>query len=307
LSPTPIKHILVIGAGTMGQQIGLQCAMYGFNVTLYDIEQDILQNALQRINTYAGELTTSGRLSDKEAEAALDRITISTDPAEAASQADLVSESIPEDPALKQDVFRLFNTHCPPHTIFTTNTSSLVPSMIAEATGRPAQFAALHFHQPVWVANLVDVMPHPGTSADTVTLLENFARQIGQIPIVLNKENYGYVFNAMYNSLNREAITLAANGVASVEDIDRAWMIVMKVPVGPMGMLDVVGLETAWHITDYWAKLLNDPQLKANAAFLKTYVDRGWLGVKTGRGFYSYPDPAYAQPGFLEGDGPGGK
>lgn len=173
--------------------------------------------------------------------------------------------------------------------------------MIAEATRRPAQFAALHFHQPVWTVNLVDVMPHSGTSADTLTQLEDFARQIGQIPIVLNKENYGYVFNAMYNSLNQEAITLAANGIASVEDINRAWMIVMKMPIGPMGMLDVVGIETAWHITDHWAKLLNDSQLKTNATFLKTYVDRGWLGVKTGRGFYSYPDPAYAQLGFLEG------
>lgn len=298
------KHVLVIGAGTMGQQIGLQCAMHGFNVTIYDIDQNILDNALKQINIFAGELTTSGRLNAADAEAALARIATSTDPAEAASHADIVSESIPEDPALKRDVFQLFNTHCPAHTIFTTNTSSLVPSMIADATGRPALFAALHFHQPVWSANLVDVMPHPGTSPDTVTQVENFARQIGQIPIVLNKENHGYVFNAMYNALNGAAISLAARGVASVEDIDRAWMTVMKTPVGPMGLLDVVGLETVWHITNHWANVSNDPELKASAAFLKTYVDQGWLGVKTGRGFYSYPDPAYAQPGFLEGGEP---
>ncbi len=299
-----LKHVLVIGAGTMGQQIGLQCAMHGFNVTIYDIDQNVLDNALKQINVFAGELTASGRLNAAGVETVLARIATSTDPAEAASQADIVSESIPEDPALKRDVFHLFNTHCPAHTIFTTNTSSLVPSMIADATGRPALFAALHFHQPVWLANLVDVMPHPGTSPDTVAQIENFARQIGQIPIVLNKENHGYVFNAMYNSLNRAAITLAARGVASVEDIDRAWMIVMKTPVGPMGMLDVVGLETVWHIVNHWANVLNDPESQANAAFLKTYVDQGWLGVKTGRGFYSYPDPAYAQPGFLEGGEP---
>jgi 3-hydroxybutyryl-CoA dehydrogenase len=301
LSLTSIKHILVIGAGTMGQQIGLQCAMHGFDVTLYDIELDALQTALKTIEGYAGGLAEAGRLSAGEAEAALARIATTTDPQEAATGADLVSESVPEDPALKGKVFAQFNALCPPHTIFTTNTSSLVPSLIAEATGRPAQFAALHFHQPVWDANLADVMPHPGTSADTLAQLEAFARQIGQVPIVLGKENYGYVFNAMYNALNREAITLAANGVASVEDIDRAWMVVMKMPVGPLGMLDVVGLETAWHITDYWANTLGDPQLQTNAAFLKTYVDKGWLGVKTGRGFYTYPDPAYAQPDFLEG------
>jgi len=302
LSPTTIKHVLVVGAGTMGQQIGLQCAMHGFDVTLYDVDPDALQTALLAVDAYAAGLREAGQLSAEQAEAALARITAATDPAQAAAQADLVSESVPEDPQLKGKVFAQFNALCPPHTIFTTNTSSLVPSMIAEATGRPGQFAALHFHQPVWTANLVDVMPHPGTSAETLAQVEAFARQIGQIPIVLNKENYGYVFNAMYNALNREAITLAANGVASVEDIDRAWMVVMKAPAGPMGMLDIVGLETAWHITDYWANLLDDPQLKKNAAFLKEYVDKGWLGVKTGRGFYSYPDPAFAQPGFLEGE-----
>ena len=300
LPPTAINRVLVIGAGTMGQQIGLQCAMYALKVTLYDIEPAALENALERISVYAGELTAAGRLSDEDASDALARIRITTDPAEAANEADLLSESVPEDPALKQEVFRLFDRHCPPHTLFTTNSSSLVPSLLAEATGRPGQFAALHFHQPVWQANLVDVMPHPGTSSKTVEQLEVFARQIGQIPITLKEENYGYVFNAMYNALNREAVTLAANGVASVEDIDRSWMVVMKMPVGPLGMLDVVGLETAWHITDYWANLLGDPQLQVNAAYLKKYVEKGWLGVKTGRGFYSYPTPAFSQPGFLE-------
>lgn len=299
LPQTAINRVLIVGAGTMGQQIGLQCAMHALEVTLYDNEAAALQNALKRISVYAGELITSGRLSDDDASEALARITITADPLQAARDCDLLSESVPEDPALKQEVFRLFDRHCPPHTLFTTNSSSLVPSLLAEATGRPAQFAALHFHQPVWQANLVDVMPHPGTSSETIERLQTFARRIGQIPITLQKENHGYVFNAMYNALNREAITLAANGVASVEDIDRSWMVVIKMPVGPLGMLDVVGLETAWHITDYWANVLGDPQLQVNAAFLKEYVDKGWLGVKSGRGFYSYPDPAYAQPGFL--------
>ena len=303
MSPPPIENVLVVGAGTMGQQIGLQCAAHGFQVTLYDIEQDLLQNALARIQAYAEEMRKSGRLSAGEVDAALARIATTTDPAEAGAAADLLSESVPEDPALKAEVFRLFHEHCPPHTLFTTNTSTLVPSLFAEATGRPAQFAALHFHQPVWQANLVDIMPHPGTAGEVVDRLESFARQIDQIPIVLEKENYGYVFNAMYQSLNRAAITLAANGVASVDDIDRSWMAVMGMPIGPLGMLDVVGLETVWKITDHWATLLDDPQLQANAAYLKEYVDRGWLGVQSGRGFYTYPDPAYAQPGFLEGDG----
>jgi 3-hydroxybutyryl-CoA dehydrogenase len=127
-----------------------------------------------------------------------------------------------------------------------------------------------------------------------------FARRIGQVPIELRRESNGYVFNAMYSALNRAAITLAQQGVASIEDIDRAWMYVTKAPVGPLGALDAVGLDTTWAITDYWAQALDDEQLRANAAFLKAYLDRGELGVKSGRGFYTYPDPAYARPGFIE-------
>jgi len=296
-----IQRILIVGAGTMGQQIGLQCAMHGYQVTIYDIDPAMLETATAQIKTYAAHLVTAGHLSEVEAGAALARISTNGDPAEAA-QADLLSESVPEEPELKARVLAQFNQLCPLHTIFTTNTSMLLPSMFAEATGRPAQFAALHFHQVVWESNVVDIMPHPGTAPETVALLQAFAKRIGQIPIVLQKEHNGYVFNSMLSALNRAAISLAAEGVASIEDIDRAWMGVMKTPIGPMGILDVIGLKTAWDITDYWARTLDDPELQKNAVFLKKYVDQGQLGVKTGRGFYSYPDPAYQQPGFLEGE-----
>jgi len=218
----------------------------------------------------------------------------------AAAEVDLVSESVPEDPELKGRVLGQFNELCPQRTIFTTNSSTLLPSMFAAATGRPDRFAALHFHIPVWSSNVVDVMPHPGTSAETTELLLAFARRIGQIPIRLRKENFGYVFNALYTAINREALTLVTNGIASVEDVDRAWIGIMKMPIGPFGMLDGVGLDTVWHITDYWARQLGDPQIRANADFVRTYLDRGRLGVKSGAGFYDYPDPAYAAPGFLE-------
>lgn len=108
----------------------------------------------------------------------------------------------------------------------------------------------------------------------------------------------------MYGALNTAAIGLAQQGVASIEDIDRAWMHITKAPVGPLGALDAVGLDTAFTITDYWARRLGDEQLRANAAYLKGYVDRGALGVKAGRGFYTYPDPAYARPGFIESPEP---
>jgi 3-hydroxybutyryl-CoA dehydrogenase len=296
-----IRRIFVIGSGTMGQQIGLQCAMHAYDVILYDIAPEALQTASDQIKMYAAALIGQNRLTQNEAENALARIRFTSNPQDAA-MVDLVSESVPEDPPLKARVFAEFNQICPPHTIFTTNTSTLIPSMFANATGRPEQFAALHFHTYVWDSNVVDIMPHPGTSPETVELLHAFAKRIGQIPILIHKENYQYVFNAMLGALNTAALKLAADGVAAVEDIDRAWMGVMKTPIGPFGIMDVVGLNTVWDITQYWATVTGDAQLQSNADFLKRYVDQELLGVKTGKGFYKYPDPAYGSPGFLTGE-----
>lgn len=286
-----IRRVLVVGAGTMGRQISLQCATHGYNVTLYDIAQEALEAATRQLKEYAAFLVSWGRLTQQEADAALTRITTTTKAREAAAQSDLLSESVPEDPKLKCNVFAKFNKLCPPHTIFTTNSSELMPSLMAEKTGRPDKFAALHFHQHVWEANVADIMPHPGTSHATIRLIKAFAESIGQIPIVLKKEHPAYVFNNMLNALNGAALELAVNNVASIEDIDRAWMGVMKTMVGPFGILDFVGLDLAWHITDMFAKLSGDPQIQARADFLKQYVDKGWLGVKSGRGFYNYANP----------------
>jgi 3-hydroxybutyryl-CoA dehydrogenase len=294
-----VRRVLVVGSGTMGLQIGLQCATHGYDVAMYDLEPAALDTGARRLRASADELVAAGRIGSTTRDQALGRVTWTSDPAAAAAEADILSESVPEDPALKGRVLGQFNALCPSRTIFTTNTSTLLPSAFAAASGRPDRFAALHFHTPVWQSNVVDVMPLPGTAPETTDLLWAFARKIGQIPILVRKESPGYVFNAMYNAVNREAITLAANGVASVEDVDRAWMAIFKMPVGPFGMLDGVGLDTVWHITDYWAGVSGDAQLRRNAAFLKGYVDRGCLGVKSGEGFYRYPGPAYARPDFV--------
>jgi 3-hydroxybutyryl-CoA dehydrogenase len=266
---------------------------------MYDIAEDMLETAKKRLDKLAKSYISAGRLTEETAAAAKTKINMTTDAQAAGEHADFVSESVPEDPELKGKVFAQFNEICPAHTIFTTNTSSLVPSMFAEATGRPERLAAFHFHD-TRVTNIVDIMPHPQTSAEVVELIEAFAVRIGQIPIMLKKENFGYVFNALIMELFKSAQTLAANDVASIEDVDRAWMGVMHTPVGPFGIMDSIGIDTVWKVTDYWAKIVKDPQQIANAAFMKPYVDKGDLGEKTGKGFYSYPDPAYANPDFVD-------
>ena len=295
-----IKRVLILGAGTMGQQIGLQCAMYGYEVVYYDLTQEILDKALKRVSKLGSWFVSSGVLTEEKLRQTLARISATPDPVKAAQNTDLVSESVPEDPQLKGKIFAQFNKLCPERTIFTTNTSMLVPSMFAAATGRPEKLVALHFHD-TRSTNVVDVMPHPGTAPEVTQLVHDFAVSIGQIVIVLHRESNGYVFNTMLSSLFTSALTLASRDVTGIEDIDRAWMGVMHTPMGPFGIMDQIGLSTVWTITDYWAKKTGDPQAQANADFLKQYVDRGHLGFKTNCGFYSYPNPAYTDEKFLSG------
>lgn len=295
-----IKKILILGAGTMGHQIGFVCATHGYEVVLYDIRQEGLDAAMDKVAKLARRFVKIGRLDQGQADAALALMSCTTDPEEAAKDADLISESVPESPELKGKIFAQMNELCPERCIFTTNTSTLVPSMFAEATGRPDRLVALHFHD-VSLTNVVDIMPHPGTSEETLALVEDFAKAIGQVAIVLQKENSGYVFNAMLSEWFRSAQTLASKEVADPMDIDRAWMGVMNAPIGPFGVMDTIGLDTVFTITDFWAKKLGDPQSAMNAAFMKGFVDKGRLGMKAGKGVYDYPNPQWAQPDFLKG------
>ncbi len=298
-----IRHVLVVGTGTMGQKIALQCARYGYEVIAYDGFAKSLENAQERIPAYAADLVSQGLMTAAEVEPTLARITYTLNPEDGAL-ADLISESVLEDPELKGKIFAQFNAICPPHTLFTTNTSTLLPSMFAAATGRPDKFAALHFYG-VWMKNLADIMPHPGTSPETLSLLMAFAKRIGQVPTLLKKEYPGYIGNTILGALNAVALKLVfVDRVASVEDVDRAFMLLEGTPYGPFGWLDSNGLDTIWHVMESGAKTSGDPGAQEFAdMFKREYIDKGWLGVKSGRGFYSYPNPAFSQPDFLSGPG----
>ncbi len=294
-----IRKILVVGMGKMGQMIALQCARFGYEVVAYDPIAKSLENARVQIPALAAELTAQQKLTPEASEAALLRIHYTSRPEDGAD-ADLLSESVPEDPDLKAKIFAQFHNICQPRTVFTTNTSTLLPSMWAEATGRPAQFAALHFLDP-FEAPLVDVMPHPGTSPEIVELLSAFAKRIKQVPLIFKKEYRGYVSNAIFEGMNSVALKIALQEkVASVEDVDRAVMIHFGMPIGIFGLLDRIGLDTIWHVMQTNAKMSGDPGAQQFAdEFKRDYIDKGWLGKKSGQGFYTYPDPAYLRPEFL--------
>ncbi|MDJ0645960.1 MAG: 3-hydroxyacyl-CoA dehydrogenase NAD-binding domain-containing protein [Flavobacteriaceae bacterium] len=291
-----IKHVLVLGSGTLGLRVALACALNDYNVTVYDIKEKAFEQALRIQNELIGQLVKSERISKEIAEQALKNQIFTTNAQEAATHADLVSESVTEDLELKKKVWAEFGELCPKHTIFTTNTSYLIPSLFAQETGRPNLFCALHFHD-VFYANVVDIMPNPQTEDWIIPLLKEFGQSIQQTPVIIRRESPGYIFNAMLMALIGAAGALVTFDVSSIEDVDRSWMGNFKMHMGPFGILDEIGLDTAWHVTSN----LKDEKSKRFSKLLKHHVDQGKLGKKVGEGFYSYPNPRFQEEGFING------
>ena len=288
----------MIGAGTMGRQVALQCAMCGLRVSVYDISTAALKDARAVLDLEARRL--SGVYAPDPAATIVQRLHFTTDLAEGAVNADLVSENVPEDPHLKGSVLRQAHDFAPANAIFTTNSSTLTPSMFAARTGRPERLLALHFHQVVWETGMVDVMAHDGAAPGLVAEVCTFARRIRQVPIVNRKEHRGYVFNSLLRAYLRTALELWASETASHEDIDRAWMLAHQAQQGPFGAMDTIGLDTVLDIFRVWRPSDADQGvLDRIEALLNAKVRAGHLGAKRGRGFYRYPDPSYAQPSFL--------
>ena len=180
--------------------------------------------------------------------------------------------------------------------------AGIQPGQFAEATGRPEKNCALHFANHIWASNVAEIMPHPGTTEATLSAITRFAIEIGMVPIPIKKEQNGYVLNTLFVPLANAAMSLVANGVATAETVDRTFMIANRgCKVGPCGLLDIVGMTTAYNISSYWGELNRDEQLLNNARYIKEhFLDLGKLGAQSGEGFYTYPDPSYAQEDFLD-------
>ena len=291
-----INKVLILGAGTLGLRVALQSALSGFETTIYDINEKAFESAIKIQEGILKMLIKNNKLTEADAEAAKARLTFTIDAESAADDADFLNESVTENLDLKRKVWAQFGELCPEKTLFTSNTSYLLPSQIAEATGRAERFCNFHFHD-VFYANVVDIMPHATTEEWIKDFLFEMGKRLNQTPVFVKKENPGYIFNFMLMALIGAAGALKTMDVGSIEDIDRSWMGNFKMDMGPFGVLDTVGLDTAWHITS----AQSDKRSQAFAALLKTYIDQGKLGVKTGEGFYSYPNPNYKEEGFLEG------
>jgi len=296
-----IKRVLILGSGTMGNQIGIQAAIHGYQVSIFvrnPAKNELVWADLKKRTDW---IVRREVISREEADQTLKRIYTTNDSADAARDTDFLSESVPEIPSLKKELFERFNNLCPKHTIFTTNTSTLLPSKLADSTGRPERFLAFHCNNPVFITKTVDIMGHPGTSKEILDTTIEFSRNIGLIPIVLEKEQPGYIINSLLGGLMGRALELVANGVATPQQVDKCWMSNMKIGIGIFGIMDNNGLDVGWELREKRALTSGDKQAMAIYQYLKNnFIDKGHLGRKTGQGFYKYPNPEYKNQDFLK-------
>lgn len=295
------KNITVAGSGVLGSQIAFQTAYKGFNVNVYDINDEALAKAKERIINLKPYYQQDLGTTDVEFEEGFKRLSFYSDLTEAVKDADLVIEAIPEVVNIKTPFYEELGKVAPEKTVFVTNSSTLLPSQFAEATGRPEKFLALHFANEIWKNNTAEVMKHAGTDQANFDKVMDFARAIGMVALPLQKEQPGYILNSLLVPFLDAAEMLLVKEVSDPQTIDKTWMIATGAPMGPFAILDVVGITTAYNIVQAKAEATGNEEFKQLVELLKTeYIDKGKLGRETGEGFYKYPNPAFMEKDFLK-------
>jgi len=296
-----IKNVMIAGGGTLGSQIAWQTAFHGFEVIVYDAFEKGLETSKALHKNYADLFINTRGASQEDIYNTLTRLNYTTNLEQAVKDADLVSESIPEVVKIKKSFYNELGKVAPEKTIFTTNSSTTLPSQYAKETGRPEKFLALHFANGIWDANVGEVMGHPGTDPKIYDRVAKFAEEIGMVPIHIKKEQNGYVLNSLLVPLLNASANLLINDVSDVKSIDKTWMISTKSPFGPFGIMDMIGMQTMYNLDILWGEKLKDQKILDRAAYIKkNYIDKGKMGMNSGEGFYKYPNPAYTDPDFLK-------
>jgi 3-hydroxyacyl-CoA dehydrogenase len=292
--------IATAGAGTMGSQVAWQMAFHGKHVIVYDAIPEGLEKGKSLHREYAEHFIDQRGAVQKQIDDTFARLTYTTDLATAVRDADLISESVPESLSIKESFWREVSKHAPERTVFTTNSSTLVPSALARFVDRPQKFLALHFAIGVWDSNIGEVMGHAGTDAAVFERLLKFAEEIGLVPIPIRKEQSGYIINSLLVPWCTAALELLVRGVSDFESIDRTWMITLQSGMGPFGMMDRMGLGVVYHVAKLIGETTPNTQALDSARYLdEHFIQKGLLGVASGQGFYRYPDPAFAQADFI--------
>ena len=283
-----VKRVAVLGAGLMGHGIAQVCAQIGkYEVSMRDIEQRFVDSGMKMISESLARFVKKGTLSEEESRNVLGRIHPTLDLNEAVKNADFVIEAVTENPALKKAVLMDVGKLAPSRAIIASNTSSISITEIGAATGRPDQVCGMHFFNPPQLMKLIEIIRGLKTSDETVEIAKEISVKLGKEPVIVKKDTPGFIVNRILSQALNEAVYLVAEGIATVEDVDKACELGLNWPMGPLKLLDYIGIDTDLFITEIMVRETGDQKFRPSN-LLRQMVRANLLGRKTGRGFYDW-------------------
>jgi len=281
-----VKKPFVVGVGIMGAGVGQLCAQKGYDVTVVDTSEEIVEKAKAKVSAGLSRRIEKGKITQEDMDSVLSRMNWSTD-LELAKDSDFVVEAIFENIEVKKEVFQKLDSICSPETILASNTTALSISEIASATSRPDKVIGMHFFNPAVIMKLVEIIRGDETSDGTIETTKEFAEKLGKVPIVMAKEAPAGIVSRVLGGLLNEATAVYADGIASAEDIDEAMKLGAGLPMGPLALIDMIGLDIHMAKMEILYGKLKDERYKP-PEIIKKMVAEGKLGKKSGEGFYKY-------------------
>lgn len=294
----PFERIAVIGTGLLGTQIAMVSAYAGYKVSVYDTKEGAFNETYDKLYADLKSKNVNPYIPWDDWGKCKNDIQFTTDLSNALKDVDFVVEAITEDVEVKRKVYKQLGEKAPAKAIFASNSSSLPVSRMEESSGRPERCINTHFYLPLQGMNMADLMAGTKTLPEIMQKGEDWIRSLGFVPLRVKKEILGFCFNNVWRAVKRQVLFMWGNDFVDFRDIDRAWRIFTGMKGGPFALMDTVGLDTVYNIEMVYYNDSKDPKDKPPDALLEK-IKRGELGVKSGKGFYTYPNPEFLQPDFL--------
>ena len=294
----PFDRVTVVGTGVLGTQIAMLAARAGYSVSVHDSREGAFDQTYAKLQADLRAKKVDPVIAWDEWPACKESIRFTTDLQEALREVDLIVEAVTEDLEVKREVFRKLGAFAPPEAILATNSSSIPVSRIEDSYPRPERCINAHFYMPLQGIMMADLMGGTKTLPEVMEKGEQWLRSMDVVPLRVKKELLGFCFNSVWRAVKKQSLYMWANDFVDFRDIDRAWRIFTGAKWGPFGLMDTVGLDTVANIERVYHDKSKDPADKPPEKLLEK-IKKGELGVKSGKGFYTYPDPEFLDPDFL--------